>query len=596
MTAVLYGHGSFAQCEAERLTLRLPSRLFRAEVWALIIAWFRTDIRGSHWLSAPFRIMAAEEDAPGYPRWKRVHVDVLSWIIFHLMVPSKHPLVNLWQSIDWEGINRLCAPVYKNSQVGQRAWAPAQLFGLLLLLFIQPIPSECELLRIVAIVPLYRWFCGFGLFGSLPDHSTLYTFRSKMGKERFEAILTWIVLRCQEAGLIANELVHFDMMGVAASARAWTAYERAVLLTWALSRYWELAERGEAPVASLPEVMRQLAAEIALEVVGSKSLSADPTTIGRVLRSLERWTGRRQESNGGPLWEMALEEAVLQLLKEERTEGSGCPQEASVHHHHHWLTKTAQRLKGLLPHARGDLDARVRRMNAVRLLCGYWLGFLVDDLLGVITDVRVVPLNVTQETQMIPALASHRQRVGTYPQAVAADSAQDYYSVHEALDKRQIQGHIASRNHKTRGGGLSSDCFTWDKNGQLLCPQGQSMEAGRRRKDGLQPFSAKAAHCAACPRKAECLTKGQQPNGPRLIHLRPAAHQRWLENRAHTRTEAYKEAQKKRFASERWFGLAERLYGADKMLYRSTAMNQIAGLMTGIAMNLALLAQHGEPA
>jgi hypothetical protein len=32
------------------------------------------------------------------------------------------------------------------------------------------------------------------------------------------------------------------------------------------------------------------------------------------------------------------------------------------------------------------------------------------------------------------------------------------------------------------------------------------------------------------------------------------------------------------------------------MPYRSLAMNHIAGLMTGIAMNLALLAQDLEPA
>lgn len=594
MTAVRCGRGSFAHCEAERLTLRLPARLFGAEMWALIKGCFRSDTCDTHWLSAPSRIMTAEEDVPGYPRWKQVHVDVLSWILFHLMVPASHPLVELSQTIDWAGINRLCAPIYKNSQAGQRAWAPAQLLALLLLLFIQPIASECGLLRLVAIVPLYRWFCGFGLFSPLPDHSTLHTFRRKIGKERFEAILTWTVLRCQDAGLIANELLHFDMMGVAASARAWTPYERVVLLTWALTRYWELAEEGEAPVAPLPEAMRQLAAEIALEVVGNKRLLAESNASKRVLKSLERWTGRQQARRGRPLWEKALEEAVGSLREEDGAEGSGCPQESSARHL--WLTMTAQRLKGLLPHACGDLDARVLRMNAVRLLCGYWLGFLVDNLRGVITAVQVVPLNVTQETQMLPALALHRQRLGAYPQAVAADSAQDYYSVHAVLDRLQIQGHIASRNHKTRGGGLSSDYFTWDENGRLLCPQGHVMQPGKRRKDGLQPFSAKAEDCASCPRKTECLTKGQQPNGPRLIHLKPAAHRRWLENQAHTRTQAYKEAQKKRFASERWFGLAGRLYGANKMPYRSAAMNQIAGLMTGIAMNLALLVQPGEAA
>lgn len=594
MSALWCGHGSFAQLRAGQLTLHLPARLFPLEVWSQIKAWVRSDVSEPHWLSAPSRIMTAEESSPGYPRWKKVHVGVLDWIIFHIMVPSHHPLVKLWQTIDWTTINRLCAPAYKNSRTGQRAWAPAQMFGLLLLLFIQPIVSECQLLRMVTIVPLYQWFCGFGLFSRLPDHSTLFTFRKRVGHDRFVAILTWVVLRCQQAGLIANDLLHFDMMGVAASARAWTPFQRVVLLTWALIRYWELAEREEAPETTLWESIRQLAAEIATEVIGNKALPATPKTSKQVLKSFDRWTDRRQESNGQALWEMTLEEAVRSLLMEEETEASGCPKESSARRR--WLTQVARRLKGLLPHARGDLDAQVRRMNAVRLLCGYWLGFLVDELHGVITDVRVVPLNVTQETQMIPALASHRQRTGGYPRAVAADSAQDYYSVHQVLDKHQIQGHISSRNHKARGGGLSTKYFTWDDRGRLCCPQGHNMEPQKRRKDGYQSFRARSEDCSSCPRKTECLPQGQQPDGPRAVHLQPEAHQRWLQNRAHTRTNAYKQAQKKRFASERWFGIAGRLYGANKMLYRSASMNHIGGLMIGIAMNLALLADHQEAA
>ena len=159
-----YGHASFAQCGAEQLTLGLSARAFGAELWATIQAWFQTDVRASHWLSAPFRVMTAEEDVPGYPRWKQIGVDVLSWVIFHLLVPPGHTLVKLWQAIDWAAINRLCAPAYKNGQFGQRAWAPAQLFALLILFFVLPVPSECALLRQVAIVPLYRWFCGFGIY------------------------------------------------------------------------------------------------------------------------------------------------------------------------------------------------------------------------------------------------------------------------------------------------------------------------------------------------------------------------------------------------------------------------------------------------
>jgi hypothetical protein len=595
-----YGYASFAQWAEEHLTLHLSTDLFDAGLWQAITVWLQTKVGSGHWLSEPFQVMTAEEDMAGYPRWKQIGVDVLSWVIFHLLVPPGHALVKLWQVIDWAAINRLCAPIYKNSQSGQRAWAPAQLFALLLLFFVLPVSSESELLRLVAIVPLYRWFCGVGVFTPLPDHSTLHTFRKNVGAERFEAILTVVVFCCLKAGLVANELAYFDMMGVAASAHDWTPHERAVLLTQALLRYLELVDKGKAPTVPLPEALRQLVAEVAIEVLANKRLTKDPKTPQRVLKSVERWTQRRQEAKGQAVWEMSLEEAVQVLLaeeseveaEEENTGDSSLPQEPKARRR--WLKRMAQRLKALLPHARGDVDARVRRIRREVMMCGYWLGFLVDSLRGVITAVRVVPLNIVQRSQMIPALDAHRERIHAYPKAVAADSAQDFYPVHQDLDERQIQGHIASRRHQGTGGGLGAGHFTWDEQGHLCCPAGKKMTPGKWRQDGLRPHTTQAADCAACSRKDECLPQGQQPDGPRTIHLDPVAHQRWLQNREHTRTEAYKVAQKKRFASEGWFGLAERLYGADKMPYRSTAMNHVAGLMIGIAMNLVLLARHKQ--
>lgn len=583
MMELKYGHASFVRFEEKHLMIQLSSELFTAGFWEAIKDWFQTKYGVPHWLSAPFRIMTEEEDEPNYPRWKQIGVDVLSWIIFHLLVPPDHRLVHLWQEVDWRAINRLCAPIYKNSESGQRAWAPAQMFAFLLLYFVLLVPSECELLRTVAIVPLYRWFCGFGLFTRLPDHSTLHDFRKNIGVERFEAILSLVVLRCIERGLVANDLLHFDMKGVPASARVWSPYERAVLLTAAMVKYLEQTEKD--PQATLSEVLREQAAKVAIEVLGNKRLQKNEQAPSRILKSLDRWTRERQEANGQALWEMTLEQAVSTLLETE--DDFTVPQTQMSRHR--WLKEIAQRLKDMLSHARGDSDARVGWVSNVAMKCGYWLGFLVDGLQGVITAVNVVPLDVGQLTQMMPALDVHRQRLNKYPRAVAADSAQDYFPVHKGLDERQIQGHIASRDRRTHGGGFSAGHFTFDEEGQLRCPADKILQAGKQGKDGRTPFRAQGSDCATCALKEKCLPKRQQPDGPRFIRLRLESHQRWLQNREHTQTEAYKKAQKKRFASEGLFGLASRLHGADKMPYRSHPMNHIAGLLIGTAMNLAVL-------
>jgi hypothetical protein len=589
------GSDGMARCEAEHLTLCLSAALFGADGWGTIQTWFQAAVRADRWLSAPFRVMTAEAPPPAAPRWKHISVDVLSWLMFLVLVPADHPLVVLWQTIDWAAINQLCAPCYQNSQRGQRAWAPAQLLALLLLFFVLPAASETALLRLVAIVPLYRWFCGFGVFSALPDHSMLYTFRQRLGAERFEAILTWAVQRCLAAGLVANELACFDMMGVPASARPWTPYERAVLLTQALLRYLDQIAQGPRPDGALFDTLRQLAAEVAIEVLENQRLTGDPTAPSRVRRSLDRWTQRHQAAPGQALWELSVEEAVHTLLAEETGPAAAAPTPpAEPTAQRGWLKGHAQQLKARLPHARGDVTACVGWVSDTRLLCGYWLGLLGDSLCGVITAVRVVPLNVDQRTQLLPALDDHLARIGADPAAVAADSAQDYYPVHHALDQRHLPGHIASRDHQARGGGLGSAHFAVDEHGGLHCPTGQVLVPGPRRKDGLAPYQAPAAACAACPRRAECLPKGQQPDGPRVIHLDLVAHHRWLQNREHTRTPEYKAAQRQRFASEGWFGLAVRLHGATKMPYRSTPMNRIAGLLIGIALDVTLLARRGQ--
>jgi hypothetical protein len=414
----------------------------------------------------------------------------------------------------------------------------------------------------------------------------LFTFRERLQGEGFEAILTYVVQQCLQAGLISNKMAYFDMTGVDASARRWSSYERAVLLTQALLRYWELSEpETQGP---LSEELPQLAAQIAIEVIGNERLKKSSSAPQRVLNSLARWQAKREQAQGQALWEMSLEQVVTSLLAEQTIQPKPTEAEAQAG----WLKQIGQALKKGLPHAVGDLDARIGQVSLGQFKCGYWLGFLVDSLSWVITAVPISSLSLSQHFQMVPALELHRARTGRYPDQIVADSAQDYDTVHLALAAKEIQAHIASRDHKGRGGGFGAHRFTFNQSGQLECPEGLQLQVVSTKKDGRQRFTAPGPACAACACKEQCLPQGQQPDGPRTLELNPAAHQRWLQNRENTRTQAYKEAQRKRFASEGLFGLASRLHGADKMPYRSEAMNHIAGIMIAVAIDLAILARH----
>ena len=573
-----FNQQSWLEFRKQELVLHLGTRLFPPDLWHYLRDWFSGDWQTS-WLTQPFQRMMVEEDQPGWPRWKQFPMDMFSTLIFRLTVPYDHPLVQLWQRLDWAALNRLGAPCYANHLAGQRAWAPAQMIALLLLFVVLPASSETALLRQVSVAPLYRWFCGFGLFSPLPDHSSLYTFRKRLGVERFEAMLTWVVLQCQQAGLVSNELLFYDMTGVEASAHRFSPYERAVLLTQALIHYLERSGAQKDEV--LTDSLRLVLAQVALEAQDNEGLRQQPHLAPRLLRSLERWTTKA----GQPLWQRAIEEVISLVLAEQGSQFIPPPADSPAGLA--WLKGLASRLKVGLPHARGDLQARVGWTSNVTLLCGYWLGFLLDSLQQVITAVRLMPLNQTQHEQLIPALEQHRQRLGSYPSAVVTDSAQDVDHVHLGLAQRQIQGQIASRQHQGRGGGWGPSHFHFNPAGQLVCPHDEILSVGSVRRDGLVPYQAKG--CPTCPLKVQCLPKGQQPDGPRRVHLAPQAHQRWLQNRENTRTLAYKVAQSQRFASEGLFGLAERLHRAKHAAYRSTDMNLVQGLLVGIALNLNLL-------
>ena len=186
------------------------------------------------------REMTARAKDPDAPRWKANGVDVLSWFLYLLKVPPDHELVRLWQVIDWAGINRIAGTQYHNAHGGRPAWAPAQVVAILMLMFLYGVAHETTTLARIKENIVWCWFCGFSLFGPFPKHDALYDFRVRMGVERFERILTQVVLACIEVGLVKNVLVGFDLTSVTASAHRWSPYERAVILTHALIRYLEI--------------------------------------------------------------------------------------------------------------------------------------------------------------------------------------------------------------------------------------------------------------------------------------------------------------------------------------------------------------------
>jgi transposase len=597
MGAIIQGAGaSELRWDAQRIVICLSRQVF-GTMWDTVVrrlteAWQAQ--RFFVWTQPAMIVRGSEPDAP---RWKVHALDVLSGMLFLLKVPADHELVRLWAVIDWSAINAVCAPLYHNAHGGPHAWAPAQMIALLVLMFLYGVGHETTLLRRVQENIVWCWFCGVGLFGPWPNHSTLYTFRQRLGVEVFEQVLTIAVQACIEAGLVANALVHFDLTAMIASGHRWSPYERATILSKALIRYLELVWAEQAPEAPFPEALRLLAAQVALEVLPHKSLSSvSPERVVQSVADWDRQTNPEQTtrlSSSKSAWQGTLEEAVRDVLPP--TDGiellsptaDGSEQSAPIKP---WLSQIAKCILGQLPHTRGDQDARVGRTTSYTWFCGYLMGFVVDGLHHIITAVAWGVGNVKQALLFRPALRHHLQRVPGRPKGAAIDSAFDHPDVYACLDAEGIEGHITSRDHaQPRDGGFGTDCLVWHTaRSEVFCPNGTPLRPQGDGRSGRQLFVGTG--CVQCALYARCHPSGE--GEAKTFTLDPVNHRRWQQNREHCRTGEYKVAQKARFVEEGRFGLAKMNHGADKAPYRSDQMNHIAGLMIAAVMDWRVLARH----
>jgi transposase len=587
MGATIQGYGqSTISVKPDGVDIRLPKEVFR-KGWPALLTRLLAAIGKRPVIVFSQRVMTQREPREDAPRWKASCIDVLSWLLFLLKVPTDHELVTLWHVIDWAEINRIAGTAYKNAHGGRLAWAPAQLVAMLIVMFLYGVPHETTVLARIKENIVWCWFCGFGLFGPFPAHDALYELRNRLGVAGFERILTVAVVACIEAGLISNELVYFDLTAVVASGYRWSPYERAVILTRALMCYLELVWADQMPETPLAEALRTLAGEVALEVLPHKALKE--VKPERVLESVESWEQQAKEAE--PAWK-TTSDAIVGALLEEATQEAPLLQAENAEPAEGvrgWLTGIARRVMAQLPHTRGDPDARVGRTTSYTWFCGYWMGFVVDGLRQVITAVVWDAGNLKQVKLFKPALNIHIQRVGT-PQAAAADSAFDDPQVHTYLDQEEIVGHITPRAHAPPpDGGYGTDRVTWVVGlSEPVCPGGQPLIPKGNPQRGRQTYEGSA--CTGCPLYQRCYPRGE--GQPKQFTLNPDDHRRWQTNRAHSQTEAYKAAQRERFMSEGRFGLAKANHHGDKAPYRSADMNHIAGLMIAFVMDMRLLARH----
>jgi transposase len=133
-------------------------------------------------------------------------------------VPADHLLRRIDRFLDLESVRTTLKPFY--SPIGRPSVDPELMMRMLIVGYCMGLRSERRLCEEVHLNLAYRWFCGLGLEGKVPDHSTFS--RNRHGRFRQSDILRhlfeMVVERCLTERLVGGEGFAVDASLIAADA------------------------------------------------------------------------------------------------------------------------------------------------------------------------------------------------------------------------------------------------------------------------------------------------------------------------------------------------------------------------------------------
>jgi len=148
---------------------------------------------------------------------RRVRQDALFYeFSLERHVPERHLLRAIDRFVELDELRQELAPFY--SEIGRPSIDPELLIRMLIVGYCFGIRSERRLCEEVHLNLAYRWFCGLGLEGEVPDHSTFSKNRhgrfrdSDLLRRLFETVLR----RCLDEGLVGGEGFAVDASLIAA--------------------------------------------------------------------------------------------------------------------------------------------------------------------------------------------------------------------------------------------------------------------------------------------------------------------------------------------------------------------------------------------
>jgi transposase len=132
------------------------------------------------------------------------------------LVPQNHLLRQLNNILDLRFVGVMTRNLYGYN--GNKSVDPVVIIKMLLLGYLYNIHSVRELMRQIADRMSFRWFIGYDIDESIPDHSVISKNLKRFGAELFRELFDRTVQQCIHSHLVGGKLLHVDSTKVKADA------------------------------------------------------------------------------------------------------------------------------------------------------------------------------------------------------------------------------------------------------------------------------------------------------------------------------------------------------------------------------------------
>ncbi len=457
---------------------------------------------------------------------KQRNVVPLSHMSLEDLVPQDHFYRHLDEKLDLSFVYEFVQERY--AKAGRPSIDPMVFFKLQLVMFFDGTRSERQLMEQAADRLSVRWYLGYNLDESLPEHSSLTRIRTRYGVEVFRRFFEAIVDQCQQAGLVWGKELYADATKVQANAAVSSLKPRfaveAHLNTLFAAKEGYEQKANDALQGTLP------------------GASTHPLPGGEGAAVNHPPSPEEQKAGVVP---RQLPSTLSPEVREELVEVNS--------QRHDWIEQVGEPNRGI---TRGnyqriadwqvsttDPDATLMQAKGGARL-GYHTHYVVDGgKARIILQALVTPSEVMENQPVLDLLWRARARWKLHPGQFTGDTTYGTAENIVALEEQHIRAYVPLPDFDQRTDFFGQRDFRYDVERDVyVCPnQAELRLLPSGCTDQYLQYRAKASVCNSCPLKAKCTTS---KTGRRLS--RHVAEEYLEKVRSYHATEPYKKAMRKR--------------------------------------------------